>query len=329
MARTPANSLARYAIPLKVWLQRFAVVTFVMLAFGIMLLGKADSRFMERARVAVSDLLAPIVDVASEPAQTVSDLMDSLTELAVLREENLRLRQENSRLLEWERAARTLQSQNQALRSLTNFVDVPAAHQIAARVIGDASGVYVRSLLLAAGSDDGVAKGHAVMTGEGLVGRVIESGQQISRVLLITDLNSRIPVRLERTRVRAILVGDNTDRPLLEYLPSSDVVAPGDRVVTSGDAGGFPPGLAVGEVVAVTDGGVRVQPYVNWNRLEFVRVADFALPDMLEQFREGEGGAMAGAEDAPAELQAPAALPGPANALLPTGGGAMAGTDGL
>jgi rod shape-determining protein MreC len=309
MARNPASSIARYAIPLKVWLQRFAVMTFVMLAFGIMLLGKADSRFMERARVAVSDLLSPIVDVASEPAQTVSDFMDTLTELAVLREENARLRQENARLLEWERAARTLQSQNAALRSLTNFVDVPAASEIAARVIGDASGVYVRSLLLAAGADNGVAKGQAVITGEGLVGRVIEAGQQVSRVLLITDLNSRIPVRLERTRVRAILVGDNTDRPLLEYLPGSDVVAPGDRVVTSGDAGVFPPGLAVGEVVVVTDGSVRVQPFVDWNQLEFVRVADFALPGMLEQFAAG-----AEAVEAPGP-GLPAAANGPANAV--------------
>lgn len=320
MARTPASSIARYAIPLKVWLQRFAVMTFVMLAFGIMLLGKADSRFMERARIAVSDLLSPIVDVASEPAQTISDFMDSLTELAVLREENARLRQENSRLLEWERAARTLQSQNQALRSLTNFVDVPAARQIAARVISDASGVYVRSLLLAAGLMEGVAKGQAVMTGDGLVGRVIESGQRVSRVLLITDLNSRVPVRLERSRVRAILVGDNTDRPLLEYLPSSDVVAPGDRVVTSGDAGVFPPGLAVGEVVAVTDGNVRVQPYVDWDRLEFVRVADFALPDMMAQFRESEAAA-----EAAAGPGIPAAPAGPANAVLTSGEDAGAG----
>lgn len=288
MARTPASSIVRYAIPLKVWLQRFAVMTFVMLAFGIMLLGKADSRFMERARVAVSDLLSPIVDVASEPAQTVSDFMDTLTELAVLREENARLREENARLLEWERVARTMQSQNQALRSLTSFVDVPAAHQVATRVIGDSSGVYVRSVLIAAGTNDGVAKGQAVLTGDGLVGRVVEVGQRAARVLLITDLNSRIPVRLERTRVRAILLGDNTDRPLLEYLPNTDVVAPGDRIVTSGDAGVFPPGLAIGEIIAVTDGIVRVQPYVDWNRLEIVRVADYALPDLLDEFHESQ-----------------------------------------
>ena len=312
MARPQASTIVRYAIPLKVWLQRFAVIMFVMLSFGIMLLGKADSRFMERARVAVTDLLSPIVDAASEPAQSISDFMDSLTELAVLREENARLREENSRLLEWERAARTMQSQNQALRSLTNFVDVPAAHQIATRVIGDSSGVYVRSLLIAAGIAEGVDKGHAVMTGEGLVGRVIEVGQRASRVLLVTDLNSRIPIRVERTRSSAILLGDNTDQPLLHYLPSAESVAPGDRVITSGDAGVFPPGLAIGEVVAVTDGVVRVQPYVDWNRLEFVRVVDFALADILDDFNNP-------APDAEAEETNPADTPptGPANTMTP------------
>lgn len=287
MARPAASSIVRYAIPLKVWLQRFTVVTFVVLAFGMMLLGKADTRFMERLRVSVIDLLSPIVDAVSEPAQSVGAFMDSLTELAVLRDENARLREENTRLLEWERAARTLQAQNQALRALTNFVDVPAARQLSTRVVSDSSGVYVRSMLLSSGVLDGVAKGQAVMTGAGLVGRVIEVGQRAARVLLITDLNSRIPVRLERTRVRAILLGDNTDFPLLQYLPSTDVVAPGDRVVTSGDAGVFPPGLAVGEIVAVADGIVRVQPFVDWDRVEFVRVLEFALPSVLEDFQDG------------------------------------------
>ncbi|MEZ5667132.1 MAG: rod shape-determining protein MreC [Alphaproteobacteria bacterium] len=317
MARPPASTIVRYAIPLKVLLQRFALATTVLLAFGLMLLAKADSRFMERVRVAVADMMSPIVDAASEPAQSVSDFMDSLTELAVLREENARLREENARLLEWERAARAMQAQNHALRALTNFVDVPAAAQIAARVIGDSSGVYVRSLLVAVGSVDGVAKGQAVMTGEGLVGRITEVGQRAARVLLITDLNSRIPVRVERTRGRAILLGDNTDLPLLQYLPSADSVAPGDRVVTSGDAGVFPPGLAVGEVVAVTDGTVRVQPFVDWDRLELVRVVDFALPGLIDDFHND--GEMADQPAGP-EADVPEA-PGPANMVTPVSDG--------
>ncbi len=290
-------TLAKVALPVKVWLQRFAVVSFVTLALGVMLLGKVNTSLVESARVSVTDAFAPILDVAAEPAQGVADFMEGLTELAVLREENQRLREENQRLLEWERTARALEAQNQALRELTSFLDVPAASQIAARIITDGGGVYVRSLLIAAGTAQGVAKGQAVVTGAGLVGRISEVGQRAARVLLVTDLNSRIPVRIERTRDRAILVGDNTDRPLLQYLRTSEEVAPGDRIVTSGDAGVFPSGIAVGEVVAVTDGIIRVQPFIDWDRLEYVRVLDYALPEVLEQFlaesEAREGGAAA------------------------------------
>ena len=100
----------------------------------------------------------------------------------------------------------------------------------------------MESLILNAGAREGVRKGSPVVTGDGLVGRIAGVGYRSARVLLITDLNSRIPVLVEPTGMRAILAGDNSDRPRLIRLPPGATVSPGERVSTSGRAGAFPAG---------------------------------------------------------------------------------------
>ena len=108
------------------------------------------------------------------------------------------------------------------------------------------------------------------------VRRVTVVGALSARVLILTDLNSRIPVIVEESRTRAILVGDNSPRPALRYLRETAVVKPGQRVVTSGHGGILPPGLPVGRVLATKDGVLRVQPFVNLDRLEYLQIVEFA-----------------------------------------------------
>ena len=94
---------------------------------------------------------------------------------------------------------------------------------------------------------------------------------------MITDLNSRIPVTIESSHVAAVLAGDNSERPRLLYLPSANGVKVGDRIVTSGEGGVFPPGLPVGVVSALDGAGPRVEPYVELSQLGYVLVVDYGL----------------------------------------------------
>lgn len=272
----------RIAVPIKGLIQRFAYVGLVAAAFGLMLLGKADVLLVERIRTQVTDALAPILDVLSRPVATVSDVVDQVRELASLREENAGLREDKVRLLQWQTAARRLEAENKALRALLNFVPGPEASYVTARVIGDTGGAFAQALVLNAGMRAGVRKGQAVVTGDGLVGRVAGVGTRSTRVILITDMNSHIPVLVERTRTRAILAGDNSEVLRLIRLPPGAEVSPGDRVVTSGHGGAFPPGLPVGVVATVSDAGIGVQPFVERSRLEYVRVVDFGLRGILQ-----------------------------------------------
>jgi len=201
----------------------------------------------------------------------------------------VRLREENQHLLEWQSAARKLSAENQNLKSQLNFAPDAEPGFVTARVIADTGGAFVHSILVSAGARDGVAKGQAVVTGDGLVGRVHAVGTRSVRVLLVTDLNSRIPVIIEATRTRAILAGDNSERPRLIHLPPGATASIGDRVVTSGHGGAFPPGLPVGVVAQISDGNVLIKPYAQRDRLEFVRIVDYGLKGILDSSSAAEG----------------------------------------
>lgn len=261
---------------------RFGYLGLVLAAFALMLLGKADVLVMERVRASVSDAVSPVLEVLSRPVATFDRLVDEASVLSQLRDENLRLREENQRLIEWQSAARKLSSENNQLKGLLNLAPGAEPGFISGRVIADSGGAFVHSILVAAGRRGGVAKGQAVITGDGLVGRVHGVGSRASRVLLLTDLNSRIPAVIEATRTRAILAGDNSDRPRLIHMPPGATASVGDRIVTSGHGGAFPPGIPVGVVARVGDGGITVKPYVHRDRLEFVRVVDYGLQGILD-----------------------------------------------
>src|SRR6185437_12285520 len=255
-------------------LQRFALVLLVVAAFAAMLIGKADTVLVENARILALDLASPALEAIARPVAVANRAIADLKEFASLREENARLREENSRLLAWQTAERRLENENERLRELARFREGPEAAYITARVVGDSVSAYVRGALLNVGRKSGVAAGQAVVTGEGLAGRIAEVGENSARVLFVTDVNSRLPVQVERTRERAILAGDNSALMRLTLAQTLQGVQRGDRIVTSGHGGSFPVGIPVGEVVQTESGSVKVRPFADFSRLEFVRFLD-------------------------------------------------------
>src|SRR6201995_658886 len=261
--------------------QRFALGLLVLAAFGAMLIGKADSVLVENARVLALDLASPVLEAIARPVAAANRAIADLKEFASLREENARLREENSRLLAWQTAARRLENENDRLRELSQFREGPEASFITARIVGDSVSAYVRGALLMVGRKVGVSPGQAVVTGEGLAGRVAEVGDNSARVLFVTDVNSRLPVQVERTRERAILAGDNSALMRLTLAQTLQGVQRGDRIVTSGHGGSFPVGIPVGEVVQTESGSVKVRPFADFSRLEFVRVVDYGVTGLV------------------------------------------------
>jgi rod shape-determining protein MreC len=268
--------------------RRFTFASLVAASFALMLMGKADTIVAQRVRAVFDDAIAPILDVLSRPAAAAARIMDSAHELINIRADNARLRDENERLMHWQVIAQQLDQENRALHAELNFIPGPDPAYVTTRVIGDSEGPFVHSILLAAGSRDGLQKGDVVLSGEFLVGRVTEVGQRSARALLLTDINSAVPVMLDSSRLKAILAGDNTERPVLQFLAPGTPISPGDRVSTSGDGGVFPPGIPVGTISSTQDGSARVVPFVRRHQLDYVTVVDYGLPGLLSLGATGD-----------------------------------------
>ncbi|MBK1657980.1 rod shape-determining protein MreC [Paracraurococcus ruber] len=273
--------MIRLSVPLRQALSRLSLPVLIAAAFGTMLLGKADALLAERARMALADALVPIWAVLQEPVGALRQAARDAAELPVLRSENTRLREENERLRRWQAAALALEAENALLRRQLAFIPDAAAAYTTARVVADGGGTYARAVLLSAGPNHALRKGQVALDERGLAGRVTEVGTRSARVVLATDMNSRIPVVLEGSRARAMMVGTNGDRPRLQYWPAGTLPQEGDRVVTSAEANAFPAGLPVGLVRAGASGGWEVELFARLDRLDVLRLFDYGLSGIL------------------------------------------------
>ena len=269
--------MIRLSIQARQALVRLTLPVLILASFGIMLLGKADTMMADRARVALADGLAPIYAVVAAPLGRVHDAAAEIVALWDMREENARLRSENEKLRRWQSIALALDAENQRLKASLRWIPDPDASFVTARVVADAGGVYAKAVLLSVGPNHGVRKGEIAVDERGLIGRVTEVGARTARVLLITDLNSRIPVILESSRAHAILVGTNGTRPRLQYWPEGIVPQEGERIVTSAEANAFPANLPIGSVHYNASGAPEVEPAAMLNKLEVVRIFDYGL----------------------------------------------------
>jgi len=187
-------------------------------------------------------------------------------------EQNQELRRELQQMKSWKEAALQLEQENARLLDLNAVRVDPRLTHVTGVVMADSGSPFRQSVLLNVGSRDGVLDGWATMDGLGLVGRISGVGENASRVILLTDTTSRIPAIIQPSGQRALIVGDNTRSPPIDFLENRDQVRPGDRVVTSGDGGVFPADLVIGQVAEDPGGRLRVRLSADYERLEFLRV---------------------------------------------------------
>ncbi|MCU0888674.1 MAG: rod shape-determining protein MreC [Rubritepida sp.] len=273
--------MIRLSIPLRQALARLSLPVLIAVAFGTMLLGKADALLVERARMAITDAVSPIWAAMQQPVTFVRDTATEARALWHMRSENARLVEENERLRRWQAAALALEAENALLRRQLSWIPEPAPQFRTARVVADAGGTYARAVLLATGPQHGIRKGQVALDERGFVGRVTEVGSRSARVLLATDINSRVPVTLEDSRARAIMAGNNAARPRLQHWPEGVLPQEGARVVTSAEAGAFPAGLPVGVVRWSSSGAAEVELFARLDRLDVLRLFDFGLAGIL------------------------------------------------
>lgn len=254
---------------------------FTGIALLLLILTLIRPQAMSDMRVVTTDIVAPVLSVFTQPFQSLAETIGGISGMASLRAENAQLKSENVRLKEWYQTALMLQAENQSLQQLLNLKVETVHKYTTTRIISDAGNAFVKTVLISSGKSEGVDKNQAVLAGEGMIGRVIEAGQNSSRVLLLTDINSRVPVLIEGSSQKAVMAGNNSAFLALKHLPEDAGMVEGARVVTSGHGGVFPSGLPIGRLVKKDNGRFFVQPYVDMNKVTYVRVLSKAVKNNL------------------------------------------------
>ncbi|MGD0103530.1 MAG: rod shape-determining protein MreC [Rhodopila sp.] len=281
--------MIRLSIQARQALARLTLPLLIVASFVLMLLGKADTQLAERLRITLGDTLAPIYTMLGAPLGQIHLAITDTAALWDIRADNDRLRAENETLRRWQSIALALDAENQRLKASLRWIPDPDASFVTARVVADAGGVYAKAVLLSVGPNHGIRKGEIAVDERGLIGRITEVGARTARVLLITDLNSRIPVIMESSRAHAILVGTNAPRPRLLYWPEGIVPQEGERIVTSAEANAFPANLPVGTVHYSSSGAPEVEPAAMLQKLEVVRIFDYGLNGLTPPERPTAG----------------------------------------
>ncbi|WP_299547613.1 rod shape-determining protein MreC [uncultured Tateyamaria sp.] len=253
-------------------LRRLVLAVLVLVLAGTFLVWRIDSPRVERFRAQVTDRIVPNMDWAMAPVTGTINLFRDFQSYRRIAEQNTELRRELRQMQAWKEAALQLEQENARLLDLNNVRLDPRLTYITGVVLADSGSPFRQSVLLNVGARDGIVEGWATMDGIGLVGRISGMAQNTARVIMVTDASSRVPAIIQPSGQNAIVAGDNSAAPPIDFLENPDLVRPGDRVISSGDGGVFPAGLLIGQVAADPGGRLRVRLAADYERLEFLRV---------------------------------------------------------
>ncbi|MEM6578056.1 MAG: rod shape-determining protein MreC [Pseudomonadota bacterium] len=267
MARDRGQS-SDYSGPLK----RIFLSLIILCLLTLFLVWRIDSPRVERFRAQVIDTVVPSFDWAMAPVTGTMNILRDFQSYQRIYEQNRELRRELQQMKAWKEAALQLEQENARLLDLNNVQLDPRLTFVTGVVLADSGSPFRQSVLINVGARDGIIDGWAAMDGLGLVGRISGVGAGSARVILLTDTSSRIPATIQPSGQTALILGDNTAAPLIDFIEDDDQVRAGDRVMSSGDGGVFPAGLLIGQVAEDPGGRLRVRLSADYERLEFLRV---------------------------------------------------------
>lgn len=269
---------------------RYMPTSLIACSFLLFVLTSWNIDHLNTLRGGLSNIFIPVLNTMTAPIQGAANRMAEISGLSHLRAENAALKLENQRLTSWYQVAQQLKSDNASLRQLMD-TKLPESYDfITARTIKDNKKSYVSSILVSAGSVEGVAKGQAVIGRNGVIGRVIETADHASRVLLLSDTNARLPVIIGQQQTPSIIAGDNTGVLKLLHTPRELEVNVGDAVITSGHGGLIPSGLPVGFIAKDAAGKAFIKTSKGFGNTEYVRIVnkytDPALKASLDKLNQ-------------------------------------------
>lgn len=261
------------------------IILFILFSFVLIFIGKPDNIIISKTSGVVVDIMSPFVKVISYPIYMVGTFIKDVKNFRQVDAQNKELRDEVSKLKEQLNYLKQMEVENNSLKKLVNYTSNGVNYLLSTKVVGASGSGFTHSFIIDAGARHGVKKYQGVLVDGYLVGQIYSVGKNYSRMLLITDALSKIPVQIERTRTRAFLIGNNTDYPNLAHFENQEPIQIGDVVVTSGMGGNLPSGIPIGIVGSISEeSGIIVQPFINKSNIEYVKVLKTSHTEGIQNF---------------------------------------------
>lgn len=277
MRHKSVHRRAALVVNLRYMMHRYALLLVIVSAVAVFSFAQTHQQNVAALRMHLIESVLPLTGFIRAPSVVIDNAYASFSAWRDAVHDNEKLVAENTRLRAWQQEAMRLQTENTRLRTMLH-TPAPQTHTaLTVPVVGDVGGSFQHALLALAGINNAVEVGAVVLGTVAVVGNVVEIGNRTARILQLTDINSRIPVRLESSAEQAIAAGNGGALLDLKYLPNDVTPMVGERVVTSGAGGVYPAGLPVGTIVKDGD-GYAILPLENTSRLEWVRILDYRNP---------------------------------------------------
>lgn len=255
--------------------KKIETLIFVFLCIIFLLTSKIHEEYSKKVSYFFVNISAPISQIIAFPINTVIILFNNFNDLIFAKKENKALKEELEKLKFYYINSLNIHQENKELRNALNFVKSRSTNYKSARLIGIANQNFGNKIYIDAGKNRNIKEGSIVIGNFGVIGRIQQVDEDISKIILITDSLSHIPIIASKARVRGILVGNNSEYMEINYLNKNNRIEIGDQIFTSGDGDTLPPGLLIGVVKKINKNSVFVVPVENINKVNIATIIEF------------------------------------------------------
>ena len=259
---------------------RTIVITIVLGAISLSLIYiDSSKRIYSDARSNIRDLILTVSSTIASPAILLNDGITTIIEINSLYSELDEYKKQQALSSNIFQELSVLRQQVEIYESDLNIIKDDGHDSIGAEIFTDSSNRYFSSVLIKAGSNDNLKENNAIVSSKGLLGRISEVGEEVSRGLLLTDISSRVPVSVSSNEIQGILIGQNLKKPRVYYLLNISSLNEGDLVTTSGKGGIFPSNIPIGTVSDKNQKNkyIEIDLFERINNLSHVRIINYKL----------------------------------------------------
>ena len=251
--------------------QRFSLFVLIIISIVLIFFDKIETKPFSIFRSIVKDAIYRGALIANTPTKVIKNSNNYIQSHISVYSDYVKLKEENNELKNKALKIDFLELENNQLRRLIEEETQSLSSLLSARVMLDKQSPYLNSFVINIGSNKKLKNGMAVLHGKNFVGRIVDVNFFSSRVLLVSDLNSKIPIITEPSANHAILSGHGINKATLDYLSENHNIQDGDKVYTSGKEGLFTPGIPIGVVKKKKD-LINVELFSDLSQITFVNI---------------------------------------------------------